>query len=361
MTVLRGLAVALVALVVLEGAASAFLMMRDVGDVVPDTNIRRAQYDSLIGWVGAPNLSVPDMFGPGRSLTNNADGMRIHQPVAPALAPGARRVICSGDSFTNGWGVGDANSFCAALEPHFPGLESLNMAQPGFGIDQAYLWYRRDGARYPHQVHVFAFIWNDFERMAVRSFWGYAKPILRLDDGALVVDNTPVPAWTGSSRWTSASRLLPRLRLVQLVQRYTDQSDSAELARAEVQVWDIAEAVFRDLDRLNRERHSTLVLVYLPTLTDLAPSAYDRRRARLQGFASAARIPLVDLVPDIRAIPADTSAWYFITPNQLLGVGAAKHYTVAGNRWVAARLAEHFRALPDIASALAGGAAGARR
>ena len=360
-TAIRVVASLALAVVVLEGAASALLAVREFGDIQPDTNIRRAQYDSLLGWTGLANLSVPSMFGPGASLTNNADGMRIHRPVSPTLAPGVRRVICSGDSFAHGWGVGDADTFCAALEPHFPGLESLNMAQAGFGIDQAYLWYKRDGARYPHQVHLFAFIWNDFERMALTSFFGYAKPRLRLRDGGIVVENTPVPAWTGSSRWTQASRQLSRLRIVQFLQRFTDQSDSAQLARPEAQVWGVAEAVFRDLDRLNRERGSQLVLVYLPTLADLEAGAWDRRRARLARFASAAHIALVDLTPDIRAVSPDSSAWYFITPNQLIGRGAARHYTVAGNRWVAARLAEHLRAIPPVAAALAGAGDAARR
>ncbi|MBI3791332.1 MAG: hypothetical protein HY275_10705 [Gemmatimonadetes bacterium] len=336
--------VPIIAFTLLEGAASAWLFGRDIAAVRPDTNFRRARFDTLVGWVGIPDLHLPDMFSPGVALTNNADGMRIHRPVTPALAPGRHRVICSGDSFTNGWGVGDADTFCAALEQVLPGVESLNMAQPGYGIDQAYLWYKRDAGRWPHQVHLFAFIWNDFERMALRDFSGYAKPRLRLVNGAITLESRPQPEWSGGVKRFYYSRLLPRLRLFQLVDRNLNGSDSVQLARVDAQVWDLFESIARDLDRLNRERGSQLVLTYLPTNVELVPGPYDARRARLAAFAARAKIPLVDLTPAMRAVPPDSAVWFFITANQLQTRGASGHYTTAGHRWVAQALAERLRA-----------------
>lgn len=341
-----GVIVPLLILAVGEGTASAWLFARDVSGIQVDTNFRRARYDSLVGWVGLPNLHLPDMFSPGVGLTTNAEGMRIAHPVTPELAPGTKRLICSGDSFTNGWGVGDADTFCAQLEGRVPGLETLNMAQPGYGIDQAYLWYKRDGARWPHQVHLFAFIWNDFERMAVANFSGYAKPTLKVEAGAPVVATAPTPDWSGSIRRYYWSRIaLPKVRLFQLADRGVNGSDSVQLARVESQVWDVAEAVFRDLDRLNKARGSQLVLAWLPTGSELTPSVYDRRRARVAAFAERAGIPFVDLTPPIRQVPADTAAWFFITANQLQTNGASGHYTRRGHAWVADELA---RTLPAL-------------
>jgi len=338
---------------VVEGLSSFGLFAKDVRSVphTPD-NFRQARYDTLLGWVGLPNLSRADNYGPGIRLTTNADGMRIHRPVSAALAPGETRAICSGDSFTFGSGVADDETFCAYLEQEIPGLRTLNMAQRGYGIDQAYLWYKRDAVRYPHQLHLFAFIWADFERMAVTSFTGYPKPRLRLKDGQLALENVPVPQWTGESKLTTAAGLLPELRLVQLVQGHTDQSDSAKLARVDAQVWDVALAVFKDLARLNKERGSNLVLVYLPAPADLQAGAQDTRRRRLAEFSRASGIPLVDLTAEIRTVPPDSSDWMFITPNQLVTQGSSGHYTAAGHRWVAARLAEHLRAIPAVAATL---------
>jgi hypothetical protein len=337
----------------LEGASSFGLLARDIRRI-PRTpeNFRQATYDTLLGWVGLPNLSRADNYGRGLRLTTNGDGMRIHRPVTAALAPGEKRIICSGDSFTFGSGVSDDETFCAYLEQDLPGVRTLNMAQRGYGIDQAYLWYKRDAVRYPHQVHVFAFIWADFERMAVTTFTGYPKSRLRLRDGKLALENVPVPQWRGESKLTAALGLLPSLRLVQLVQRRTDQSDSTKLARVDAQVWDVAMAVFRDLDRLNKERGSNLVLVYLPAPADLEPGPQDNRRRRMAEFSRQSGIPFVDLTSEIRTVPPDSADWMFITPNALPVQGSSGHYTAAGHRWVSARLAEHLRAMPAVASSL---------
>ena len=345
----------LAAVAAIEGVSSLALMIRDARRAAPTrpkSNFPQAAYDSTIGWVGLPNLSIPNNFGPGLSLTTTADGMRIHRPVMPQLFPGERRAICSGDSFTYGSGVSDGETFCAVIEHEIPGLVTLNMAQRGFGIDQAYLWYRRDGSRYSHQLHLFAFIWNDFERMTLRSFWGYSKPILRLKDGRLVTENVPVPPWAGTRETSASSSVLAESRLVQLVQRLAGPSESAQLRRVETQIWDVAEAVFHDLARLNRQRGSVLVLVYLPAPSDLLPGPYDARRKKLADFSKRSGISLIDLTPEIRQLPADTLDWFFITPNALPVGGSAGHYTAAGHRWVATRLAEHLRAIPAAAAAL---------
>lgn len=335
----------------LEGLSSFGLLARDIHRIphAPD-NFRQAVYDTLLGWVGMPNLSRADNYGPGLRLTTNADGMRIHRPATPALGPGEKRIICSGDSFTFGSGVSDDETFCAYLEQELPGIRTLNMAQRGYGIDQAYLWYERDAVRYPHQLHLFAFIWADFERMALTSFTGYPKPRLALKQGRLAVENVPVPQWKGESRVTAALGLLPTLRLVQLIQRHTDQSDSAKLARVDARVWDVATAVFEDLARLDRERGSALVLVYLPAPPDLVPGPQDTRRRRLAEFSRRSGIPFVDLTPEIRAVSPDSADWMFITPNALPVQGSSAHYTATGHRWVAARLAEHLRAIPAAAA-----------
>jgi hypothetical protein len=137
--------------------------------------------------------------------------------------------------------------------------------------------------------------------------------------------------------------------VVQLIQRVVDNSDSAQLARAETMVWDISTAVFKDLDKLNRERGSQLVLLYLPTITDLVPGAYDARRARLAAFAEREHLTLMDLTPEMRQVPADTSQWFFITASELQTRGAGGHYSVRGHQWVAEAIARHLRALPGTA------------
>ena len=278
--------------------------------------------------------------------------MRIHRPITPALAPNQRRAICSGDSFAFGSGVSDDETLCAYLEGEIPHLETVNMAQRGYGIDQAYLWYRRDAARWPHQLHLFMFIWADFERMAVTSFTGYPKPIMELHDGALVTKNVPGPPWSGSTRGYEIAGILSG--------RASSSSCNAASTRA-IPPSSLAstprcgmspKACSRDLARLNADRHSALVLVYLPTLADYTPGAYDTRRARLTAFSKRTGIPFVDLTSDLRTVSRDSVDWLFITANQLPVQGSAGHYTARGNAWAAAQLAKHLRTVPAAASAL---------
>ena len=347
-----GAFVLLLAATVAEGLSSAALMVDDIRDIQPTENFRQAQYDSLLGWVGLSNLANQDNYGPNIFLHTNAEGMRIQAGDSPALRTNERRIVCSGDSFTFGSGVADNQTFCAYLENEFPHTRTLNMSQRGYGIDQAYLWYQRDAARYPHQVHLFAFISNDFDRMALTEFFGYSKPILKLENNVLVARNVPVPMWSSNTAAFEAKGELGKSRLLQLVQRHLDLSDSAKMARVDAQVWDIAEAVFKDLARLNTERHSELVLTYLPAMLDYDPGAYDARRVRLAAFCKTAGIKLIDLTDDLRGTPRDVAEWYFITSNEVPVKGSAGHYTALGHRWAAARIAAHMRDMPTVVRAL---------
>jgi hypothetical protein len=347
-----GLVLLLVAAVAVEGVSSLWSLARDVRALQPPPeNFRQAKYDTLVGWVPMPNLAIRDNFGPGIPLTTSADGMRIHRPVA-TLAAGERRIICSGDSFTFGSGVGDSDTFCARLEHELPGTRTLNMAQRGYGNDQMYLRYRRDAARYPHQLHLFAFIWGDFERMSAKTFLGYSKPLLRLRDDRLVVENVPVPPWKGWSRWTAAAGVLPQSRLMQLVSERAGDGEGAKLRRVDARVLDVSAWIFRDLAKLGRERGSALVLVYLPTIADLRPGAHDERRRWLATFGHDSGVPVVDLTDEMRQLPTDSLQWLFITANQLPVNGSGGHYTAAGHAWVASRLAAHLKAIPAADSAL---------
>lgn len=56
------------------------------------------------------------------------------------------------------------------------------MGRAGYGIDQAYLWYPRDGMRLEHDALIFAFISEDFRRAALPSCKGYPKRRLRVQN-----------------------------------------------------------------------------------------------------------------------------------------------------------------------------------
>jgi len=156
-------------LLLIEGASRVVLVAIERGEGL--TERKHTRYDVELGWVSVPSTTVKDLYGPGRTLTVNAQGFRGKHEYAKTPPPGTTRILCSGDSFTLGWGVDDERTWCALLEKG-SGLEVVNMGQGGYGIDQSYLWWRRDGDSISYDVHLLAVIYDDFHRMRLDRFQG---------------------------------------------------------------------------------------------------------------------------------------------------------------------------------------------
>ncbi len=328
-------------LVAFEGVSSLLLLGASLLGGAPEVvaERRHTRYDAELGWVNVPGFHDPDFYGPGRAISINARGFRGEAEVAPTPAPGAVRIVCSGDSFTLGYGVSDADTWCARLARTLPSAEPVNMGQGGYGIGQSYLWYRRDGLGLRPRVHLFAFITADFGRMLSESFLGYGKPVLRVRDGKLVTENVPVPRGSYRVPWLVAHReAFASLRSVTLVRRLLGR-DEAPLPGDPTELPLVASSIFAELARLNREQGTALLLVYLPMRGE-ASGARDARIARF--VRNAARnhgLPLVDLVEEAGRLPPEERRALFLEPGEVPYPGASGHLSAAGNRWVAERLA----------------------
>lgn len=349
----------------MEGAASWFLLAWDVTRnserALPER--RHTLHDEQLGWVNRKNVSAKDLYGPGRHFHSNALGIRDQRAVGQRAAPGRRRILCSGDSFTLGYGVSDEFTFPALLEKALLDLrqvdaEVLNFAQGGYGLDQAYLWYARDGLALEHDQHVFAFIADDFERMRSMQFFGYHKPMLILEDApvqngsseqasGLSVRNVPVPK--GSLRWpwwTQNFKLFERMRGLELMRRAANQLGARPHAAPTLSSSEssaIAARMFAHLARMQRERNIRSVLVFLPNLDPQDPSRLSRLadwmrsavdQALLQGLS------FIDLSPHFEALSEAERASMFLKKGVVDYPGAAGHYSEKGNAFVARLLAE---------------------
>jgi hypothetical protein len=297
-------------------------------------------YDPELGWVSTPGLALPNLYRPGVGLHTNAQGFRGRRDTE-ASAQG-RRIVCSGDSFTLGFGVGDEETWCHLLSTYEGGVETVNMGQGGYGADQAYLWYRRDGTRLQHQLLVFAFIAEDLERMGADSFFGFGKPYLALQGGRLVTRNVPVPRGPYRVPWLTA--VLPRIYQLHtlallrgLYLRLAPPPSSA--ARREVQP-ELVYAMFEDLRELSRAKGSALALVYLPTLADCLGTVGDPWRLGLGQELARRGFTFFDLTPEFRSLPPAAVDRLFLP-----GPGLGRHYSADGHRLVATLLHERLRAL----------------
>ena len=207
-------------LIIAEGAVSYILLIRDITTTVPIAERRHTQYDPELGWVNNSKVDIVDMYGPGIYFKTNAQGFRNDYDFEVMVPDGRHRVICSGDSFTLGYGVANDRTWCQFLAAIDPQIEPVNMGQGGYGVDQAYLWFKRDGTQLEYNTHLFAFITSDFQRMRKDRFLGYAKPVLVIENGKLVATNVPVPRFAYKFTWLTANwDNLKGLRTVQFFNR----------------------------------------------------------------------------------------------------------------------------------------------
>ena len=357
-------AVTMVMLALVEGFASTFLLSYRLYATRPLAERLYTRYDSLIGWVAMPNRNVPDLYGPGVSLHTNSRGFRGAAEVGVSVPAGKARVVCSGDSFTLGYGVDDEHTWCHLLETLDPRLETVNLGQGGYGLDQAYLWYLRAGVPLQQDVHVVAVISGDYTRMRVQDFYGYRKPVLELRGDSLAVDRVPVPKprfyAPGRTQLYQALRELRVVALFEKVGRRLAPPVTADSAPTHDPTWRVARHIYANLEATNRANGSLLVIVHLPTQEELSTMESEPWRQLMLEEAERNGWIFVDLVPEMRALPVETVRGMFIQTTGLRYPVAAGHYTKEGNAWVARTLLREMSRQPAIAARIAGASKGVR-
>jgi hypothetical protein len=221
------------------------------------------------------------------------------------------------------------------------------MGQGGYGVNQAFLWYMRDGRSLRHDIHVFAFIAADFERMRSRSFLGYRKPTLALEDERIVVRGTPVPA----------SALAPLLNQISGLRTVVALNGLAASVRPpladDIDLQRVVFRTFEELQAVNAEGGSLLVLVYLPTSEDYVGTRYNSWRRELAAQAARRGLAFIDLVEAFRRRSLLDVQTMFIADGLVNHVAAAGHYTKSGNAFVARSLLAELIDLPEVQTKLA--------
>lgn len=334
--------------VVFEGGASLYFAYRDAQKEIEKEPLLaerlHTEYDPLLGWINKPNVSIDHMYSPNVFLKTNSQRFRNQNDFTAKVPKGRIRAICSGNSFTFGFGVDNDHTWCRLLETIDPRFQTVNMGQGGYGIGQAYLWYKRDGAQLDHDVQVFAFITHGFLRMMSEIFLGTPKPILRMRNGEISVENVPVTR-------LSFHRALKYLRLVNLVRLAGEVgafSLPIALDRSEVGVNELKElvsAVFGHLKKLNETRNSKLLLVYLPLQKEYRGADSDSLREFIRREAKKRGIPYLNLVKELRRLPPSEVTKMFFQEDIKAFYGLKSHLTVAGNTFIAKKV---YEALADI-------------
>lgn len=301
---------------------------------------KHTEFDPLLGWVNARCVDLPDGYAPGVSLTTNSRRFRGSRELDDRVPAGKTRIVCSGDSFTLGFGVGDDDTYPQQLEELEPRLEVVNMGQGGYGVDQSYLWYQRD-ATFEHDIQVFAFITHDLRRMRSAQFFGYAKPLLRVEEGLLRPVNTPLSdvELDKSNVVALVSRVFNKSQLARVGRSLSGKTQESADGVLSEDEWECFEAILAELDRLNKERHSVLCVAYLPTnVNDYDGNDSDRPRERIRKFCERRLIRFLDVVASWKELPAIEDVAPLIS-------NVTEHYSLAGNRYVASEI---YRGLQEL-------------
>jgi len=343
--------VSLLLFVIIEGFCSTALLVADLRGGPARREISDhiyTRYDPELGWVNVPNVSYNDIFGPGMYLRTNVQGFRNATTISEEVPSGKKRVVCSGDSFTFGYGVDNRHTWCALLSDFDGRLETVNMGTNGDGVDQSYLRYKRESSRLQHDIQVFAFITEDFRRMETDHLFGAGKPVLCVRDGQLVEQNVPVPRHLIRSKladWKALyGNIVNSIRTVQFLNRASEHfhltAPATHISQGDQQNWNnVVAAILDSLKALNESKHSTLVLVYLPTEDDrCSNAALESWRSVVRDETAKKGILFIDLVDDFQKLPWNEVPRLFIQPGVGRYIGEQGHYTIEGHQYIAKQI-----------------------
>jgi hypothetical protein len=321
---------------------------------------RSVQYDKQLGWISVPKFHEEDYYAPGVSLRINSQGFRSDREFTKKVPEGKFRIMCSGDSFTFGDGVGNNSTWCQRMESMNPRFQVVNLGETGYGVDQMYLRYMREGSRFDHDVHVFAFIADDLRRMQLSNLGGYGKPLLKLRNGELATENVPVPRRSSLLRWLALKpnplREFKSLALLSsLTERLLPASVSAFSNGPTEQQAQILETIFKEMQAIESQKNSLLVLLYLPTRVadyetggaSVAWRTWTRNECAKRG------IIFVDFIDDFQKLPVTMKDGLFIWPGSIQYFAEVPgHYDDQGHDWIAKELYARLISIPEVAAKL---------
>jgi len=343
-----------------------------------DTYLR---FDGELGWDTMPGSQRSNG---GLSYRNNKAGIRSDHEYAVEPAAGMRRLAAFGDSYTYCEDVNLPDCWTTQVEQAWPGTEIVNYGVSGYGPDQAWLRYQRDGTALHPCAVLIGFMTENVNRV-VNRFRPFLqpdtgivmpKPRFLLDGDGLSLLPNPVtdprqledPSWVERTlgpqdRWYFPGMFVPnpldRLQVVRVVRtaafRYHFKAEGGEdLSRSYIgqggaydsqgEAYQITGRVLIGFaNQVRRDGMIPVVVVFSPlNVIETLLSGGAPVHAPLVQWLDRAGIATID-VTDALVEEARRSG-----PEAVVEA----HYTPLGNRVVAAELAHR---LPDLVDSRCGG------
>jgi len=317
----------------------------------------------------------------------NRQGVRSRRNYEKVAGDGVTRIAVFGDSFSYGSEVSNPEAWSAQVEGIFPQFEVLNYSVPGFGVDQAYLRYLRDGKALEPRFVIIGFAPVDLRRAVnvYRRFLSTDELALfkprfvldeegdlellevsykdtsdyerLLDDPQLIEDQGKNDQWYSPSvygnplyDWSATVRLATNVaikfhREVTDPDRVLVRSDSGE------RVFNTESAAFRIQSKIFEEFHQNVleagavpVIMFLPARDDIV---------RAQDGKPTTYSPLVDFLAtndlnyldSVEAFVASSSG---VDVGRLFAPGG--HYSKEGNEILAKFVGTRISGIRDVSS-----------
>lgn len=169
-------------------------------------------FDPDLGWAYRPGYR-------GKLYSNNSVGLRGTREYELVPPEPIVRIAAFGDSFVYGSEVGDEDVWTHRLEELLPNVEVLNFGVGGYGTDQAFLRYQKQGKEYGNDIVLIGFMTvnlrrnvNVYRRFISTDAHVHVKPRFRLgDNGELVLVPMPIESLEDYRRYYDRPELITEL------------------------------------------------------------------------------------------------------------------------------------------------------
>ncbi|HBG60767.1 MAG: hypothetical protein A2Y03_04525 [Omnitrophica WOR_2 bacterium GWF2_38_59] len=169
--------------------------------------IKYLNYDKDLGW----NLKA---HGKSGKFKANGQSIRAYKEYSQLPKEGILRIAAFGDSFAHCDEVANNETWQHFMEKKSPDMEVLNFGVSGYGLDQAYLRYLKEGRKFhPHIVFI-CFMQNDYFRHVnvFRPFYNnntgvpLTKPRFTIVNKKLILIKNPIGTKEGLARIISREK-----------------------------------------------------------------------------------------------------------------------------------------------------------
>lgn len=290
-------------------------------------------YSRDLGWTTLPN-------GENELYRANSQGVRGTRVYDQSPPEGMLRIATFGDSYIHGDDVPNSSAWSILMEQKAADVEVMNFGVGGYGPDQGYLRYLKEGPAYSPHIVFIGYQTENINRVVnvFRPFYSpktgnpLAKPYFSLVDGELILNENPMQSLSdyrdllddpesvlstmseddfhykfrytpGPLDWSPAMRLIKAF-FFEFKSRYMSPFYEGGKYRTSFEAYQLVDAIIRDFHCDALTNGSLPVVVLFPHRADLedVKNGGTPQYAPLKDELLAAGYPVIDLAEAFRPL-----------------------------------------------------------